>query len=63
MVEKYFRVISNSKEYLNADMIAMALLKQITLNPTESNAKFVVVEVGGSNYRLKRNSCLKNSNI
>lgn len=44
MVEKVFRVISNSKECLDADILAMALLRQITLNPVEPDAKFAVVE-------------------
>ncbi len=45
MVEKVFRVFSNSKEHLSADVIAMALLKQVTLNPNEPNVYFGVAEV------------------
>ena len=44
VVERCFRVVSNSGEYLCADMIALALLKQITLNPAEQNVNFVVME-------------------
>ena len=45
-VEKVFRFMCNSKEYLSADIIAMALLKQITLNPKEPDVVFGVMEVG-----------------
>ena len=45
MVEKVFRVFSNSKEHLSTDVIAMALLKQVTLNPNEPNVYFGVAEV------------------
>ena len=45
MVEKVFRIFSNSKEYLSADVIAMALLRQVTLNPNEPNVYFGVAEV------------------
>lgn len=44
MVEKMFRVLSNSQECLDADTLAMALLRQVTLNPKEPDVKFVVVE-------------------
>lgn len=44
MVEKTFRVISDSPEHLEADVIAIALLKQITLAPKGSRARFVVIE-------------------
>ena len=45
MVEKVFRIFSNSKEHLSADVIAMALLRQVTLNPNEPNVYFGVAEV------------------
>jgi len=45
VVEKVFRIVSNSQEHLSPDIIAMALLKQITLNPKEPNVFFGVAEV------------------
>ena len=48
MVEKTFRVISNSEKDLNAETIALALLRQITLNPSCSEAVFGVQEVTGT---------------
>jgi len=45
MVEKVFRVMSNSQEYLTADTIAMALLRQITLDPKGQGAIFGVMEL------------------
>lgn len=44
MVEKTFRVISDSPDHLEADVIAIALLKQITLDPKGPQARFVVIE-------------------
>ncbi len=46
MVEKVFKVISNSKESLNAETIALALLRQVTLSPSEKVAVFGVQELG-----------------
>ena len=45
MVEKIFRVMSSSDKYLKADIIAEALLKQITLNSSKSKIVFGVKEV------------------
>lgn len=45
MVERVFRVVSNSKEHLSSDIIALALLKQITLNAKEPNVFFGVEEL------------------
>ncbi len=51
MAEKVFRVVSNDKEYLSADTIAMALLKQITLNSREPNIFFGVTELEGKSQK------------
>jgi len=45
VVERVFRVVSNSKEHLSSDIIALALLKQITLNAKEPNVFFGVEEL------------------
>lgn len=45
MVEKTFRVMSNSDIYLSADIIAEALLKQITLTAKKDKIVFAVREV------------------
>jgi len=45
VVERVFRIVSNSKEHLSADTIALALLKQITLNAKEPNVFFGVAEL------------------
>ena len=47
MIEKIFRIVSNSEEHLTAENIAMALTKQITFNPKEPNAAFAVMELSG----------------
>jgi len=44
MVEKTFRIISDSDNFLTADAISEALLKSITLEPAKPNAVFAVVE-------------------
>jgi len=49
MVERVFRIMSNSEEYLRADIIAMALLKQITINPTEPDVVFGVMDARREN--------------
>ncbi|MCK4810308.1 MAG: hypothetical protein KAS99_05170 [Candidatus Omnitrophica bacterium] len=53
MVERIFRVISNSEEFLTADVVAEALLKQITLNSIDSKIIFGVVEVTKDNSKSK----------
>lgn len=45
MTEKTFRVVSNSEEYLTADTIALALLKQVTLVANKKDVIFGVAEV------------------
>lgn len=49
MVEKIFRIMSNSEDYLTAETIAMSLLKQITLSSKENKIIFAVKEVAGEN--------------
>jgi hypothetical protein len=44
VVEKIFRIMSNTEQCLTADIIAKALLNQITLNPGEPDVKFIVME-------------------
>ena len=62
MIEKVFKIISNSETYLTAETIAMALLKQITLNPQEPDVIFGVIEIDRENKEqpeLERCSALK----
>ena len=54
VVEKIFKVMSESEENLTAEAIAKALLTQITLNPSEPDAKFVVMEMTGKNNCCNR---------
>ncbi|MEI8350048.1 MAG: hypothetical protein WCI77_07830 [Candidatus Omnitrophota bacterium] len=49
MVERIFRVMSNSGEHLTAEAIAMALLKQITLSSDGRKETFAVKEIAGEN--------------
>jgi hypothetical protein len=44
MVEKTFKIISNSKMHLTADLISEALLNYYTLDPTKSDVVFGVLE-------------------
>ncbi|MCF7874486.1 MAG: hypothetical protein K9L87_03035 [Candidatus Omnitrophica bacterium] len=44
MVEKTFKIISNSKMHLTADLISEALLNYFTLDPTKSDVVFGVLE-------------------
>ena len=54
MIERVFRIVSNSKEHLSSDTIALALLKQITLSAKEPNVFFGVTEL--SEKEAKRHS-------
>ena len=45
VVEKVFRLMCSSERHLTADVIALALLKQITLNTKEPNVVFGVMEL------------------
>ncbi|MCK4918006.1 MAG: hypothetical protein KAJ79_08625 [Candidatus Omnitrophica bacterium] len=44
MVEKIFKIRCNSEEFLNEEIIAYALLKQITLNQASPDTFFAVLE-------------------
>ncbi|MCM8823630.1 MAG: hypothetical protein NC822_03035 [Candidatus Omnitrophica bacterium] len=50
MVEKIFKIVSNSDKYLTADIVAEALLKHITLNSSDPKVSFGVIEI-------KKNNC------
>lgn len=45
MEEKIFKIMCNCKEYLKADIVAKALLKEITLNTAERKVDFIVMEI------------------
>ncbi|MCF7877318.1 MAG: hypothetical protein K9L95_02355 [Candidatus Omnitrophica bacterium] len=53
MVEKTFRIISNSKMHLTADLISEALLNYFTLDPTKSDVVFGVLEEENKSKRTK----------
>lgn len=44
MTEKTFKIISNSREFLTSEVIARALLNQISLSDEEPNVFFAVTE-------------------
>jgi hypothetical protein len=44
MVEKTFKIVSNSAKHLTAESISEALLNYFTLDPTKSDTAFGVVE-------------------
>ena len=44
MLEKTFKIISNSKDYLTQERIAQALLEQVTLKTDRPKIFFAVVE-------------------
>ena len=55
MEEKVFKVVSNSKELLTADTIAMALLKSVTLSSKDRGTVFGVMEIHpGSEEKQQR---------
>lgn len=58
MKEKTFRVISNSEEYLTADTIALALLKQVTLADNKRDVIFGVAEVEKSSSLVEAEESL-----
>jgi predicted oxidoreductase len=45
MVQKVFRIVSNSDSLLNAETVALALLRQVTLSSSEKVAVFGVQEL------------------
>jgi len=48
MVERIFRIVSDSEEMLTAEVISLALMQNITLDPTKPDAAFAVIEQEGS---------------
>lgn len=52
MTEKVFRVFSNCDEHLTADIMAMALLRYVTLNNGKTNVSFAVKELTDDNNSL-----------
>lgn len=55
MVEKTFKIVSNSETYLTAELISEALLNYFTLDPTKSDAVFGVVEKAVKNKKRQSN--------
>ena len=55
MIEKVFRVMSDSEEHLTAENIAMALLKEITLKHHGKSPVFGVMEV--ESKRIELSTC------
>ena len=51
MVERTFRIVSDSEEMLTAEVISLALMQNITLNPTKPDAVFAVIELGKSHLK------------
>jgi len=45
MTEKIFKIMCNSNEYLTADTIALALLKQVSIESNRAKVFFAVKEV------------------
>ena len=54
MATKTFRIVSNSAKLLCADIVAEALLKQITLDTAKPNVFFAVVECERKSSRYGR---------
>ncbi len=48
MVERTFRIVSDSSEMLTAEVISLALMQNITLDPTKPDAVFAVIELDKS---------------
>lgn len=55
MVEKTFKIVSNSKKHLTAELISEALLNYFTLDPTKADIAFGVVEQNNQNQGIKDN--------
>ncbi len=45
MTEKVFKIICNANEYLTADTIALALLKQVSMESNKRKVFFAVKEI------------------
>lgn len=50
MVERIFRIVSNSEQMLTAEVISQALMQNITLDPAKPDAVFAVIEQEDSNH-------------
>jgi len=53
MVEKTFKIVSNSNTYLTAEAISEALLNYFTLDPAKANIVFGVLEENCFNQTVK----------
>ncbi len=54
MVEKCFRIFSNSKQHLSADLISEALLNYFTLNPAKDDVVFGVIEESSQKRKINK---------
>ncbi len=53
MIEKTFKIVSNSAKHLTAELISEALLNYFTLDPTKADIAFGVVEQNNQNQKQK----------
>lgn len=56
MIEKTFKIISNSGKHLTAELISEALLNYYTLDPTKSDTVFGVLEEKPTKKKLSNNN-------
>lgn len=56
MIEKTFKIMSNSEEYLTESIIAQALLEHVTLNADQPQVFFAVVDYSNKEDRLNVNN-------
>lgn len=54
MVEKHFKIFSNSSQHLTAESVSEALLHYFTLNPTKPNLVFGVSQVSSLKKEAKK---------
>ena len=54
MATKVFRIVSNSGKRLSAEVIAEALLKQVTLGSSKPDVFFAVMECSNKSHRQAR---------
>jgi hypothetical protein len=59
MTEKVFKIVCSSGEHLTAETIAMALLKQVSMESKKAKVFFAVREVGkeGQNRKNSKQIC------
>ncbi len=60
MVEKCFKIVSNSRRHLTAELISEALLNYFTLDPTKGDAVFGVIDQDSQNKKTKVSSASLN---